>query len=81
MRFVTASIYDKSAITCFSDANHLFSWQFLKDTVYLEGIKVYECIIKSLSSFGGSYEQWCNGFLNNEAFENLVWYSSLFSVP
>ncbi|KAH0714695.1 hypothetical protein KY284_007600 [Solanum tuberosum] len=28
----------------------------LKDTVYLEGIKVYECIIKSLSSFEGSYE-------------------------
>lgn len=30
--------------------------EFLKDTVYLEGIKVYESIIKSLSSFEGSYE-------------------------
>lgn len=30
--------------------------EFLKDTVYLEGITVYECIIKSLSSFEGSYE-------------------------
>lgn len=27
--------------------------EFLKDTVYLEGIKVYESIIKSLSSFDG----------------------------
>ncbi|OIT32134.1 PREDICTED: aminoacylase-1 [Nicotiana attenuata] len=34
--------------------------EFLKDTVYLEGIKVYESIIKSLSSFEGSYEHRCN---------------------
>ncbi|XP_075082678.1 uncharacterized protein LOC107768780 [Nicotiana tabacum] len=34
--------------------------EFLKDTVYLEGIKVYESIIKSISSFEGSYEHWCN---------------------
>lgn len=34
--------------------------EFLKDTVYLEGIKVYEYIIKLLSSFEGYYEHRCN---------------------
>lgn len=30
------------------------SWQFLKDSVYLNGIKVYEHVIRLLSSFDGA---------------------------
>lgn len=46
-----------SLFTCTSDTERvrtLLALQFLSTSVYLEGIKVYEHLIRSLSSFDGA---------------------------